>query len=220
MPLPPLSPSSHPRTRKHVRRVELSGFKRDDGNWDIEARIVDLKDHDYHLSSGTRAQGLPVHDMSVRVTIDRKMNILDAVACSVATPYPGLCESIAPQYAQLVGLNLFHGFRKAVKDRFGGVHGCSHLSELLMHLPTAALQTFASEVPDNDDSAHKPYQLDRCHALDSHAEAVRRYYPRWYRAPRAAPAAESHPFTQTPSPEGEPNAGNAGAPSNPGKENA
>lgn len=213
MPLPPVA---HDRTRMHVRRVELAGFKRGDGLWDIEANIVDLKDHDYALSSGMRPRGDPVHDMSVRVTIDRKMNILDAVACSDATPYPGMCDSIAPQYRQLIGLNLFHGFRKAVKDLFGGVHGCSHLSELLMHLPTAALQTFASDIPDNDDSAHKPYQLDRCHALDSHAEAVRRYYPRWYRAPRAEPNTFSKPL----SPDGDSNAGNAGTPSNPGKESA
>ena len=50
-----------------------------------------------------------------------------------------------------------------------------------MYLPTAALQTFASDVGDAADSGHKPFQLDRCHALESHSEAVRRYYPRWYR---------------------------------------
>ena len=27
----------------------------------------------------------------------------------------------------------------------------------------------------------KPFQLDRCHALDSGGEAVRLYYPRWRR---------------------------------------
>ncbi len=41
--------------------------------------------------------------------------------------------------------------------------------------------TFASEVMDNDDSAHMPCQFDRCHALISHWEAVQRYCPRWYR---------------------------------------
>ena len=51
-------------------------------------------------------------------------------------------------------------------------------------LPTAALQTFASEVPDNLDSEHKPYHVDRCHALTSNSETVRRYYPRWYRDPK------------------------------------
>ena len=40
---------------------------------------------------------------------------------------------------------------------------------------------FVSEVPDNHDSEHKPYHVDRCHALSSSSETVRRYYPRWYR---------------------------------------
>jgi hypothetical protein len=122
-----------------------------------------------------------VHDISVRVAIDAQMNILEAVACIDAMPYSGYCDQIAPDYSQLIGLNLFHGFRTAVKNLFRSTRGCSHISELVSFLPTAALQTFASDVRDNDDSGHKPYQLDRCHALESHSDAVRRYYPRWYR---------------------------------------
>jgi len=166
----------------HLRSVALEGFKRSDGLWDIEARIVDTKDQDYPLSSGLRRPGEAVHDMSVRVTIDAKMNILEAAACTDAAPYLGHCDSVPPDYSRIVGLNLFHGFRKAVKDLYGGTRGCAHVSELLMQLPTVALQTFASEVLDNDDSKHKPYQLERCHALAAHSEAVRRFYPRWYRS--------------------------------------
>ncbi len=58
-------------------------------------------------------------------------------------------------------------------------------TELLMSLPTAALQTLASEVRDNAESEQKPDHLDRCYALDSHSEAVQRYYPRWYRGPKS-----------------------------------
>ncbi len=179
MPLP--SPTAE-RNRMHVRSVQLAGYKRADGCWDVEARLTDVKDQDYPLSSGLRKQGEPVHDMSVRVTVDQRMAIVNAVACTDAMPYEGYCDRITPDYARLIGLNLFHGFRKAVKERFGTTDGCSHITELLMFLPTAALQTIASEICDSDDSEHKPYQLDRCHALDSHSEAVQRYYPRWYRS--------------------------------------
>ncbi len=74
----PLPPPSAQRTRMHVRSVQLDGYKRSDGCWEIEARLTDVKDHDYPL-----------------------------------------------------------------------------FSELLMFLPTAALQTFASDVRDNDDSGHQ-----------------------------------------------------------------
>lgn len=182
----PLPPSSIERTPLHLRAVQIQGYKRVDGNWDLEARITDHKQHDFELSSKTVPQGEPVHDMSLRLTIDRQMNVVDALAVSDAAPYDGLCTSIAPDYRQqLIGLNLFSGFRNAVKERLSGISGCSHITELLMFLPTAALQTFASEVRDNADFGGKPFQLDRCHALESSSEAVRRYYPRWYRGSKA-----------------------------------
>ena len=36
-----------------------------------------------------------------------------------------------------------NGFRQRLFDVMGGVHGCTHLTELIAFLPTAALQTFA-----------------------------------------------------------------------------
>ena len=177
----PLPPASVNRQRVHVRSVQLCGYKREDGLWDVEAHLTDTKDQDYPLSSGLRPAGEPVHDMWVRVTIDREFNIQAAEARTDGMPYAGLCDSITPDYGKLVGLNLFHGFRRAVRELFGDVAGCSHLTELVMVLPTAAIQTFASDMKDNEDHGAKPYQLDRCHALESSSEAVRRYYPRWYR---------------------------------------
>jgi hypothetical protein len=65
-----------------------------------------------------------------------------------------------------------------VKERLGGVNGCTHLSELAASLATAAFQTFAGQgllPPDR-----KPPQLDSCHALDSHGQTVAQFYPKWY----------------------------------------
>lgn len=171
------------RTRVHTRRIVVDGWRRDDGLWDMEARLTDQKDHDYPLASGLRRKGEPVHDMWVRVTIDRSMTIRDAVACADAVPYPGGCETIAPAYRQLIGMNLFGGFRRAVGELFGAVRGCSHITELLNSLPTAAFQTLASDLPDTGGQApdEQPFQLDRCHALATTSETVRRYYPRWFR---------------------------------------
>lgn len=177
-----------PRTRTHIRSIVLEGWKRDDGLWDIEARLTDLKDHDYLLASGLRAKGEAVHEMWVRVTIDADFAIVDAAASIEAMPYPG-CERIAASYRKIVGLNLARGFRRTVGEMFGTVAGCSHLTELLSSLPTAAIQTFAGERRDTETGGGgKPFQLDRCHALDTTGEIVRRYYPRWYRATGTEPA--------------------------------
>jgi hypothetical protein len=175
----PLSPPVK-REPLHTRRVVCEGFQREDGLFDLEARLLDTKPRPFALMTGVRAPGEPVHDMSIRVTIDRAFRIHAVEATIPAAPYPGGCDRIEPAYAKLVGANLAHGFRGAVKERLGGVLGCSHLTELVGHLPTAAVQMFASLVPE-DDGRHKPFQLDRCHALETHSETVRRWYPKWYR---------------------------------------
>ena len=69
---------------------------------------------------------------------------------------------------------------RRVHDDMGGVRGCTHVTELLGSLPTAAVQTFAG-LQREDEGDHKPFQLDHCHALESTTDTVRRYYPRWYR---------------------------------------
>jgi len=75
------------------------------------------------------------------------------------------------------------GFVKAVKTEFAGPHGCTHVSELLMSMPTAAFQAFAGQVKHEDrvDGDQVPFHLDRCHALSLDSDVVRRFYPRWYR---------------------------------------
>jgi len=169
----------------HTRRVRYEGYKRKDGLWDIEAHLTDAKNHDYPLKTGVRRAGQPIHDMWLRITIDSSFTILDAVASSDAVPYPGGCEKIAPAYKGLIGLSLVRGFRKACHAQFGNVRGCTHITELLGGLPTAAIQTFAGEMNEDGENGEKPFQIDQCHALESSTETVRKWYPKWYRG-RAA----------------------------------
>lgn len=154
---------------------------REDGLLELDAMLEDVKSADYPLSSGVRRVGDPVHRMHVRVTLDAAFVIVDVEACSTWVPYPGACDTIGPAYRKLVGLCLVSGFRRAVSALFAGVQGCSHMTELLFSLPTVAIQTFATFRPENGDDGDKPFQLDRCHALETSGETVRRYYPKWYR---------------------------------------
>jgi hypothetical protein len=176
----PLAPPAVPRPRLHSRRVTYEGWRRDDGLFDIEGRLVDVKDHDTTLLTGVRPAGEPVHDMWVRVTIDRQFTIRDIEAQSDRVPYPGGCDVIGPAYRALIGANLLQGFRKRLHDTMGHVRGCTHITDILGSLPTAAVQTFAG-LAREDEGEKKPFQLDRCHALETTTETVRRYYPRWYR---------------------------------------
>ena len=180
----PLTPPA--RQLKHTRSITVQAFSRDDGLWDVEARLTDMKTRDVELAAVVRKVGEPIHDMTLRVTIDTSLRVVAASAISEAVPYPGSCENITPDYGQLVGLNLLNGFYREVRQRLSGVSGCTHLTELASVLPTAAVQAFAGDVFHTDGNADKqPFQLDRCHALRTDGAAVREFYPRWYRAPTA-----------------------------------
>lgn len=176
----PLPPPAARRELAHTRTIEFQAYKREDALWDIEARLTDIKTGECHLASGVRPAGEPVHLKWIRLTVDPDFNVVDVAVASDAVPYQGYCETIAPEYRQLVGLNLLRGFRKEVLKRFAEVQGCTHLNELLAQFPTATIQAFAGEQRDTDDTRGKPFQLDRCHALDTRGEGVQRYYPRWY----------------------------------------
>lgn len=177
----PLSPPA-PRALRHTRAITVEAYARDDGLWDLDARISDVKVRDIVLASGVREGGLPVHDLKLRVTINSDMDIVDAEAASDAVPYPGFCDTIGPAYKKLVGLSLMKHFRLHLKDRLSGVLGCTHLTELAQVLPTAAVQAFADEaIPAREarDAAQRPFEIDRCHALRADGPAVAKYYPRW-----------------------------------------
>ncbi len=172
------------RQLKHTRTIQVQAYERDDGLWDLDANISDVKTRSLQLASGLRPAGHAIHDMSLRLTIDVAMNVVAVQAISSQVPYPGFCETITPAYQKLVGLNLFRQFRQQVRVLYSGVDGCTHITELAQILPTAALQAFAGEVyatgdVSGDASAEQPFQLDRCHALRLDGPAVLRYYPRW-----------------------------------------
>ena len=176
----PLALSPVVRTRLHARRVTYEGFQRDDGLFDIEGHLTDTKDQDFALMTGLRIAGEAIHDMWVRVTIGSDYVIRAIEVKTDEMPYPGACDEITPAYSALVGISLLHGFRNSLYAAMGGVRGCSHITELLAQAPTAAVQTFAGLRREMQDDA-KPFQLDRCHALETSSDTVRRYYARWYR---------------------------------------
>ncbi|MBS1169211.1 MAG: hypothetical protein H6R01_129 [Burkholderiaceae bacterium] len=178
MPLPPATG----RKLKHTRSVNIEIYSREDELWDIDARLVDTKTHDVKLTIGKLPANQPIHDLWLRLIVDRHANIVDVETAMDSVPFTGYCDVIAPAYKKLIGLNVLKGFRQGVRERFSETDGCSHLNELSIILPTAAIQVFAFE--KRHESAgqpqeQKPFELDHCHALRCDGPAVAVFYPRW-----------------------------------------
>jgi hypothetical protein len=180
----PLPIAAADRQLKHRRHIDVQVFSRGNGLWEVDAVLIDTKTRVANMTDGPRPAGTPIHEMLLRLVVNEKLDILEAGSETRWMPYTGLCSEHGDAYAKLVGLNLLKNFRAAVRERLGGVLGCTHITEMAQVLPTAVVQAFAGDVIDtrgDAEGASQPFQIDRCHALRKDGEAVRLYYPRWYR---------------------------------------
>ena len=198
----PLSPPVG-RQHLHTRRVTCQGFFREDGLWDIEGRITDEKSYEHANEwRGPIKPGDFVHDMSIRLTLDHKFTIVDVEAVTDKSPYQ-ICGDVTPDFKKLIGLRVGGGFHREVRARLGGVHGCTHIVELLGPVATTAFQTISSGKARELERAHraksdpapqedapskprrKPYVIDTCHAWAADGPVVKRWAPDFYSGPDA-----------------------------------
>ena len=175
----PLPAPKQERELLHTRTVTFKGYRRSDNLWDIEGHLTDVRSHDVTYPGGSRMAGDPVHSMWLRLTVDASCEIREVHASSDAVPYEGICGTIASRYACLVGVRVGKGFGGHVRRLVGGKNGCAHMTELMLSMGTAVIQTLAGEVPLAPDE--KPFSLDGCHALDTSGPLVATFHPRWYR---------------------------------------
>lgn len=182
-----LPPPDTARKLMHTRTVRVEAFERDDGLWDLEAELLDVKGYDFSKHSGDlHPAGSPVHLMQLRVTIDDEFTIKAAVAAYDVAPYNQHCAAIAPDYQELIGMNLLRGFRNAVRERFARTAGCTHMTEMSYLLPTVAIQSRAGRARRQRDEGldnKRPFQLEGCHALRLDGEVAKEFYPKWYTGP-------------------------------------
>jgi hypothetical protein len=181
-------PLSEPVNRRHLhtRTVIIEGFAREDGLWDIEGRMTDVKTYGFpNRDRGRVEAGEPVHDMRVRLTIDVEFRIHRVEASTDASPYR-ICPEIAPGYKKLEGAVIGPGWRKKIREAMGGREGCTHISELLVAMATGAYQTlFAERAKRNADQPPLPAKegrpgwINSCYALREEGEVVRREWPQW-----------------------------------------
>jgi hypothetical protein len=185
-----------PRRHLHTRTIRCEGFEREDGLYDIEARIVDTKTYDVEEPyRGLRRAGEHVHDMTLRLTVDRGMTVREIEVATSHAPYDA-CFGVAPAYKKLVGARIGGGWRRAVNEAVGGTKGCTHLRELLMPAATVAFQTLGSWPREGEvaTEAHpdrhrkKPYFIDGCKAWAADGPVVERLFPLHYKAKEGSEA--------------------------------
>jgi hypothetical protein len=190
------------RERLHTRAIEINGYRRTDGHYDIEAHLTDSKSFGQtNYDRGYIEAGEPIHDMWFRLTVDDTMRIVGAEAVSDKTPYK-LCPTAAPNFTRLVGMRVKPGFLREATHAVGGTIGCTHLRELLQQMATTAFQTInpnkvRREMAVEGASIEKPGSdafdtrigekwdggrkiLNTCLAYDEKGPLVKRRWPHLY----------------------------------------
>tara|TARA_R110002096_G_scaffold416576_2_gene619472 strand:- start:322817 stop:323374 length:558 start_codon:yes stop_codon:yes gene_type:complete len=182
-------PLSNPQPRKHVhtRSIELNGYHREDGLWDIEVHMTDIKSYDIENQwRNGIAAGDPIHEMWVRLTIDSNFLVRDVEAVTDNSPFE-MCPAITSAYRELIGIRIGRGWRRAINEKVKGKYGCTHITELLQPLATVSIQTLMGNIQKktserSEQEKHvKPMVLNSCHAWAEDSEVVKKHLPEYYR---------------------------------------
>ncbi|WP_151702554.1 DUF2889 domain-containing protein [Nitrincola alkalilacustris] len=171
------------RKLQHRRTVVCDGYEREDGLWDIEGRMTDVKTDtvDNPERGGFVPAGEPFHDIWLRLTLDRTLKIHQAEAAIEASPFR-ICPGITGQYRKLEGTRIGPGWHRQANDLLGGTRGCTHLNELLKPLATTAIQALW---PSTDEEVMKlgaNVMLNTCHTWGQGSQVIKQYLPDLYQA--------------------------------------
>lgn len=177
-----------PRREIHHRVIEMRAYAREDGLYDVEARLVDRKPFPFERLSAPDPipSGEPLHDLCIRMTVDGDRVVQKIEAASLVTPWP-LCKEAEETLSLLVGERIARGWAKTVKERLRGATSCTHLMEMLVPMATVALQGMSGIQPNrlqsliNDGAKSK---LDSCYAYGRQRDVVKVLWPSSYEAPK------------------------------------
>lgn len=180
-------PLSLPAARRglHHRVIDMQTYAREDGLYDVEARLIDRKPFDYTRPSSPVPvpAGQPLHDLWLRVTVDGEYVVRQIEASSDVTPWE-ICKEAEQTLSVLVGERIARGWSSIVKERLRGAASCTHLMEMLIPMATTALQGIRGlhqERTRTVDAAGVPHKIDSCYAYGRGRAVVKMLWPQHHR---------------------------------------
>lgn len=180
-------PESSPRKKLHTRQITCKGFQREDGLWDVDAHITDIKSYPVDNNHrGVIQSGEAFHEMWIRLTVDKELVIHECIAVTDYAPF-NCCGDINPIFKKLIGEKIAPGWTRRVKSLVAGIQGCTHLTDLIGPATTTIFQSMAGILSKekNETKQIKPFYIDGCHAWNSKGPQVLRHHPKHYtKSPR------------------------------------
>ena len=169
------------RSEIHHRELDIRFFRRSDGLFEIEGRLLDRKSEPFRrlLQDRDTPPGTALHDILVRLVVDESLLVHDASATLAASPF-ALCRGAADTLAPLKGLRIGAGWSKRVRELLGGAASCTHIVELLGPMATTVYQGMAPQrlarMAQAGNDEHKS-RIDSCYSYGKDREVVARLWP-------------------------------------------
>lgn len=163
----------------HRRQVDVQGYLRSDGLWEVEGRLLDTKSYSMRLTDrGLVPVGEALHRMSLTLVVDDSLQITEVRSVIQDSPYAD-CPGASEAYQALVGLRIKSGWMDRVKRQMGRSAQCTHLTEMLPVLATAAIQTIRGyAIHQNPDfNRDKQTQIENsCYGYREGGRAARKLW--------------------------------------------
>jgi len=182
VPLPLLEDREH----IHTRTITINAFRRKDGLMDVEGCLIDVKPFAHQLMDTSREAGEPVHNLSIRITLDNSLTVKDAVA-SMDRGAHDMCPQAEPNFSNIIGLQIGPGWNKKIKSAMSPGLGCTHIIEMLAQMASGAMQASWSRKPGEKDDRPAAEEremdtgmLNSCYPYRQNSPWVKEYFPNSY----------------------------------------
>jgi DUF2889 family protein len=114
-----------------VRTIRVTATRVGEHELEVTGHLVDERPVGTGVDWLDDGHGTTIHDMTLTLRVRHPDLVVLSVGGTMAEHPYTLCPDALPPLQRLVGLSVARGFTRAVNERFGRQHGCSHLVALV-----------------------------------------------------------------------------------------
>lgn len=148
----------------HTRQTRTDCWLTDDGFYKAIGIIDDDKGISMTTYSGKPVEpGGDLHTMRATLILNKTLIIQSAVIEMIDIPGDE-CKSACAKPEDLIGLSISRGYNKGLKERIGGIKGCSHVFALLQQMGPAIVQAVYSDATNDKHNSQDNWEplIDTC----------------------------------------------------------
>ena len=143
----------------HTRSIEMATYDADEKNFIAVGRFTDVQLIPSFRFNGDYREAGVLHDLEIHLLIAKEgLAVEDLEVFIHAVPHRD-CLKMEQSLKPVIGVRIERGFLRTVRERVGGVAGCTHLIHLLSTLSQALMQGYWMIRDCDDFSAEEERSL-------------------------------------------------------------